>query len=181
MRTRHELELLWRDSPAQPRDRGAVRLICLRTGGGEHTCPARVLVTPEGGVEGDRWSRKADASPDTQVTLMSARVAELVAGDTTPLHSAGDNFLVDLDLAEAALPAGARLRIGGAALEVSLKPHTGCGKFRDRFGAGALDWVNHEENRALRLRGVNCRVISGGEVALHDSIEVLAPYERSSG
>jgi MOSC domain-containing protein YiiM len=108
-----------------------------------------------------------------QVTLMSARIAAEVAGERVPLHSAGDNFLVDLDLSEAALPVGTRLRIGAAVVEISDKPHAGCKKFAARFGEQALRWINAEENRALRLRGVNCRVIAGGEVSVGDRIAVL--------
>ena len=50
---------------------------------------------------------------------MNVRVAELIAGDGVPLDAPGDNFLVDLDLSEEALPVGAHLRLGSALLEVS--------------------------------------------------------------
>jgi MOSC domain-containing protein YiiM len=186
MRRFDELQDLWRRSPPLPRDRGTLRLICVRTAPGQHACPDRVRVSEERGLDGDRWSARPDANRQAQVTLMSVRAAELVAGDFAPVHEAGDNFLVDLDISEEALPTGARLRIGGVVLEISAKPHTGCNKFRDRFGVDALRWVNEEEGRRLRLRGVNACVVQGGEVALHDSIEVLPPaqtelvYERSS-
>jgi MOSC domain-containing protein YiiM len=167
MRGYDELERLWRASPPPPRDRGTVRLICLRLGGGVHACPVRVRLTPEGGVEGDRWK----GSRECQVTLMNVRAAELVAADHAPLHAAGDNFLVDLDLSEEALPAGTRLRLGSALLEVSKKPHTGCSKFNARFGPDALRWVNADDRR--RLRGVNCRVAGAGDVALGDAVEIV--------
>jgi hypothetical protein len=54
------------------------------------------------------------------------------------------------------------VRVGAALLEVTAEPHLGCKKFRARFGAGALRWVNHQELRAERLRGVNLRVIDAG-------------------
>ena len=167
MRGYDELERLWRASPPPPRDRGTVRLICLRLGGGVHACPARVRLTPEGGVEGDRWK----GSQELQVTLMNVRAAELVAAEHAPLHAAGDNFLVDLDLSAEALPAGTRLRLGSALLEVSKKPHTGCSKFNARFGPDALRWVNADDRR--RLRGVNCRVVGAGDVALGDAVEIV--------
>jgi MOSC domain-containing protein YiiM len=131
-----------------------------------------VTVT-DSGVEGDRWSEAASPKVVCQVTLMSVGVASLVAGASTPLHAAGDNFLVDLDLSETALPAGAKLRLGNAVLEVSAQPHLGCRKFAERFGEDALRWVNDPANRALRLRGVNCRVVGDGEVAVGDAIEVI--------
>jgi len=146
----------------------------VRKGNGVHATPPSVIVNEQQGVEGDRWAKSQDRDPDAQVTLMAARVAELVAGEHTPFYSAGDNFYVDLDLAEEALPPGARLRIGSAVLEVSSKPHTGCKKFRERFGDEALRWVNDRMNRALRLRGINCRVVSAGEVSVGDEVAVLA-------
>jgi MOSC domain-containing protein YiiM len=153
---------------------GTVRLICVRKGDGVHECPSRVLVTVERGVEGDRWYAAANRDVRAQVTLMSARVAAKVAGDRMPLHAAGDNFLVDLDLGEAALPVGTQLRIGTALVEITDKVHAGCKKFGARFGEEALRWINAEESRALRLRGVNCRIVRSGEVAIGDRIDLLA-------
>ncbi len=172
MRSHGELERMWRESPPAPRGRGLVRLICVRAGNGVHECPEKVLVTPEGGVDGDRWTARPDRSAEQQVTVMSARVAELVTGDHAPLHAAGDNFLVHLDLSEEALPAGTRLRMGGALFEVSLAPHTGCKKFRERFGLDAMTWVNEPAQREQRVRGMNCRVLRAGVVAVGDPIEV---------
>jgi MOSC domain-containing protein YiiM len=150
-----------------------VRLICVRQAEGVHVCPPSVRVTASSGVEGDRWSAGADPDPEAQVTLMTARVAELVAADHAPLHAPGDNFLVDIDLSEQALPAGSRIRLGSAVLEISAVPHTGCAKFRERFGVDALRWVNHKDYRARRLRGLNCRVVTDGEIAVGDEIELL--------
>ena len=171
MRSFEELERLWHEDPAASRTGGRVRLICVRKPEGMKECPERVAVSTERGVEGDRWADKPGRDPEAQVTIMTTRVAELIAGDHTPLAAAGDNFLVDLDLAEAQLPAGTRLRLGGALLEVSATPHTGCKKFRERFGMDALRWVNDHQER--RLRGMNCRVLESGEVALGDRLEIV--------
>jgi MOSC domain-containing protein YiiM len=165
-----ELEQAWLSAPPLPRDRGTVLLICVRKGGGVHECPARVGVTVGEGVAGDRWSLAPERDPEAQVTLMSMRVAELVTAARTELDAAGDNFLVDFDLSEDALPAGTILTIGTARLVVSAKPHAGCRKFLDRFGGEALRWVNGIGRRERRLRGVNCRVVQSGEVALGDPI-----------
>src|SRR5205807_6046230 len=88
------------------------------------------------------------------------RATELVSTDGAPPDLPGDTFQVDFELAEDALPVGTRLRIGSALLEVSPTPHTGCKKFRERFGLDALRWVN--DNRHLRLRGLNCRSVEPG-------------------
>ena len=56
-------------------------------------------------------------------------------------------------------------------------PHTGCKKFKERFGLDALKWVN--DNRDRRLRGMNCRVVEAGAVAVGDSgRRRLAPGPR---
>jgi hypothetical protein len=126
MRTYDELESLYAAAAAtdpEPRDAGTVRLVCVRKGKGLHETPTQVAVTVERGVEGDRWFDDAERKVGQQVTLMSARVAALIAGDDIPLHMAGDNFLVDLDLSVAALPVGTRVRIGSALLEVTPDPH----------------------------------------------------------
>jgi MOSC domain-containing protein YiiM len=170
--TADELESAWAGLPRAPRGRGSVRLICVRRGDSVHECPNRVLVTPERGVEGDRWVTGERPNLDAQVTLMNVRVVEFIRGDRLPLDTAGDNFLVDLELAEDALPPGTRLRIGTALLEVSPTPHTGCKKFSERFGLEALKWVNDHGDR--RLRGMNCRVVEPGWVAVGDDV-VAAP------
>lgn len=178
MRTIDELESLWRAAAPAPRDRGEVRLICLRKGGGVHETPEAAQVTARAGILGDRWAdRRPGSDPDgaTAVTLINAAVAELVAADHQPLHAAGDNLVVDLDITVEALPAGTRLAIGDAILRVSEEPHTGCSNFRDRFGLDALKWVSTPEGRARRLRGVNCSVVRPGVVRVGDAIEVRRP------
>jgi MOSC domain-containing protein YiiM len=50
----------------------------------------------------------------------------------------------------------------------------GCGKFAQRFGAGAMRFVNSTMGRQLRLRGVNARVIQSGTVCVGDAASKLA-------
>ena len=173
MRSYDELEDLWRQTAVAPRGAGEVRLIVVRAGGGSHATPAEVVVTVAEGVSGDRWVTGTIRRQSCQVTLMSVAVAELVTAGATPLHEPGDNFLVDLDLSETGLPAGSRIRLGSALLEVTDTPHLGCRKFQARFGAEALRWVNAREHRARRLRGVNCRVVEGGVVRIGDPALLL--------
>jgi MOSC domain-containing protein YiiM len=169
--TIEEFDAAWAAVDPAPRGSGTVRLICLRLGDGVHETPDRADVTVDGGVTGDRWAAGDRPDLDAQVTLMNVRVTELIADDGVPLDTPGDNFLVDLELAEDALPTGTRLRIGSALLEVSPAPHTGCKKFRERFGLEALTWVN--AHRDLRLRGMNCRVLESGSVAVGDPVSVV--------
>jgi MOSC domain-containing protein YiiM len=48
----------------------------------------------------------------------------------------------------------------------------GCRKFNTRYGVEALQWVNHRKHDARRLRGVNCRVLADGGVAVGDAVRV---------
>jgi hypothetical protein len=184
MRTFEELESAWASLPPAPRAAGSVRALCVRREPGVHDSPDAVQVGVQDGVAGDRWSfgwQARDPERTAQVTLMNAAVAELVAAGRHPLHEAGDNIVVDFDISAEHLPVGSRIRVGEAVLEVSEVPHTGCSKFAARFGQDALRWVNWRHWRARRLRGMNCRVVSGGTVRVGDVIERLSvPTTRAA-
>lgn len=132
------------------------------------------------GLVGDTWkarpsSRTPDRSahPDMQITIMNARVIELVARRQDRWPLAGDQLFIDLDLGAANLPAGTRLALGTAVLEVTPQPHTGCDKFVERFGLAAMKFVNSPTGRALNLRGINARVVQGGAVRTGDRARKL--------
>jgi MOSC domain-containing protein YiiM len=158
---------------APPRDAGRLALIVARGDDGSRATPERSWLTREGGVPGDAWQRDCPEKRDTQITVMRVDVARLFANGQ-PLSIFGDNLLVDLDLSGANLPAGSRLRVGGALLEVSPEPHTGCLKFRQRVGADALRLTAAPRFRAQNLRGIHVSVVEPGEIALGDAIEVLS-------
>jgi hypothetical protein len=174
VRTRDQLQRLYAELPPAPRARGSVDLLVIRTAPGQHETPSAVEVTCDQGMVGDRWVKGWRWSRDVerQLTLMMTRVAELVC-DGQPLHLPGDNMLVNLELGADALPIGSRLRAGAAVLEVTKKPHNGCKKFLARFGEDALGWINDEQGRARKLRGINCRVIEPGMIRVGDTIEVV--------
>jgi MOSC domain-containing protein YiiM len=107
---------------------------------------------------------------------MNARVAALVAGPAKERWAlAGDQLYVDLDLSEANLPPGTLLAVGSAVIEVTALPHTGCVKFAARFGREAMRFVNTADGRALRLRGMNARVVTAGTVRPGDVVTKTAP------
>jgi MOSC domain-containing protein YiiM len=83
---------------------------------------------------------------------------------------AGDQLYLDLDLSEANLPPGTRLAIGEAVVEVTELPHTGCVQFSARFGADALRWISTPAGRAMRMRGMYVRVVSGGAISAGDIV-----------
>jgi hypothetical protein len=156
-----------------PAGRGRVTLIVLRTAGEGRQTPDRAELCPERGVVGDRWFLSPERSLETQVTLMNARVLEVACAGRARPEQAGDNLVVDLELSEAALGVGARLRAGTALLEVTAKPHTGCAKFSARFGSEVLRWANNAVGRSQRRRGVHCRVVEAGVVEPGSPVEVL--------
>lgn len=167
-----ELEAGLRALPPAPTDRGRLALIVARRADGARESPERVRLSVAGGVPGDRWGRRHRDRPELQLAVIRRDVAELLAGGQ-PMELAGDNLYVELDLSSANLPAGSRLRVGGATVEVTPEPHDGCLKFKGRFGADALRLVSQKARRDQNLRGVYWRVVEDGEVSVGDSIEVL--------
>ena len=130
------------------------------------------------GLAGDTWSQRTskrtdDGSPhpDMQLNVINARVSRLLAADDDSVRAlAGDQLHVDLDLSGANLPAGTRLRLGSAIIEVTDQPHTGCAKFTERFGLAAHRWVNSPDGRELNLRGINAKVVQAGTVATGNTV-----------
>ena len=172
-----ELEAGLGDIRRSPADNGNLRLIVRRPAVDRRELLETAQLDTEQGLVGDSWrargsKRTADGSadPEAQITLMNSRVAALLAGSSDGWSAAGDQLYVDLDLAESNLPAGMRLALGDAVLEVSAVPHTGCAKFSGRFGLDALRFVSTREGRELRLRGLNARVVQGGTIRLGDLI-----------
>lgn len=169
--TMDQFEAAWQIQPQPPTDEGVVRLLVRRLVDEGRETPQRAALTLDGGLAGDRWALRQPLRPAQQITLMNVSAARLVAGDRLELP--GDNVLVDLDLSEANLPPGQHITLGTAVLEISAKPHLGCKKFVRRFGQGAMEWVNQDPGRARRMRGVNCRILEAGEVAVGDRVIVL--------
>jgi MOSC domain-containing protein YiiM len=87
---------------------------------------------------------------------------------------AGDQLYVDLDLSAGNLPAGTRLQVGTAVVEVTELPHTGCVKFVERFGPDAGRWVNAGRGRDINARGINATIVTGGTVRVGDVVSKLA-------
>ena len=132
------------------------------------------------GLVGDNWktrgsSRTVDGSahPEMQLNVMNARVIALLAQEKERWQLAGDQLFIDLDISMENLPPGRRLAIGTAVIEVTEQPHTGCAKFMARFGKEALKFVNSAEGKALRLRGMNARVVEAGVIRVGDVVKKL--------
>jgi hypothetical protein len=166
-----------RQSPA---DAGVLELIVRRPDVGVREALEEAELDPAVGLVGDSWRarssrRTPDGSPhpDMQLNVMNARVAALVAQHKERWALAGDQLFVDLDLSEANLPAGTRLSLGSAVIEVTSQPHTGCRKFVERFGVDATTFVNSVERQDLHLRGINARVVQRGTIRVGDVAKKL--------
>ncbi len=182
IRTLAELESALDHLRAAPADAGTLSLVVRRPERLAREVLDEAVVDETDGVVGDNWLSRATSRAvaagrhlDGQVTVMSARMVGLLGDTDAERALAGDQLYVDLDLSHDNLPAGSRIQVGDdVVLEVSAKPHAGCKKFLARFGADAVAFVNSEEGRRLRLRGLNARVVRGGVVRVGDDVRRLA-------
>ncbi len=179
-RTAAELDAGLEEIRRSPSDAGVVELIVRRPDVDRREEPTEARLDPAVGLVGDSWKARGSrhtedgaAEVGRQLTLMNARAAALVAGDPSRRALAGDQLYVDLDLGGDNLPAGTRLQVGDAVLEVSPLPHTGCAKFVERFGPAAGRWVNTGPGRELNLRGINALIVSAGTVRVGDGVNKL--------
>jgi len=176
-RTTDELDTHLDDIRRAPLDVGEIQLIVARPDTGERVALDEADLDTALGLVGDSWfvrgssaTPDGSANPEAQLTIMNARAVAAVAGERAYWALAGDQVYADLDISITNLPPGTRLRLGTALVEVSAKPHTGCAKFTQRFGLDAMRWVNNDEGKELRLRGMNCRVLEPGRFAIGDTI-----------
>lgn len=169
--TMPELEAGLDEIRLSPKDEGTLEMIVRRPGVDEREVLEEAELHLLDGLVGDNWkvrgsSRTSDGSahPEMQLNIMNARVIALVAQHKERWPLAGDQLFIDLDLSEENLPAGTRLAIGPAVIEVTAQPHTGCKKFVSRFGPDAMMFVNSAVGKQLHLRGINARVVRPGMI-----------------
>jgi hypothetical protein len=165
------------DIDAAPADLGRLERIVRRPAVNERELVATAELDPVVGLVGDDWQARGSkampdgsADPEAQLTVISTRVLRALEPDESRWPVAGDQLYVDLDLRVDTLPAGSRLAIGDAIIEISAKPHTGCDKFAARFGIDALAWISTPVGKAHRMRGLNARIVEGGTIAVGDVI-----------
>lgn len=179
-RSRPELEAGLENIRRSPINVGTLEMIVARPAVDARDVLEEGRLDLERGLVGDSWRVRGSSStpdgsahPDAQLTVMNARAAALVAGTADHGGLAGDQLYVDLDLSTARLPAGSRLQIGEAVIEITAKPHRGCAKFAARFGNEALRFVNTGEGPALGLRGRNAKVVVPGVIRRGDTVRLV--------
>lgn len=178
--TLEELEAGLDEIRQSPKDEGVLELIVRRPLIDEREVLAEGELNLADGLVGDNWrlrgsSRTPDGSshPEMQLNIMNARAVALVAQHKDRWPLAGDQLFLDMDLSVENLPAGTRLAIGSAAVEVTAQPHTGCKKFVARFGLDAMKFVHSDVGKHLRLRGINARVVQPGVIRIGDMVKKI--------
>jgi len=172
-RSRAEIEAGLQALPAPPKDRGRLVLIVRRHPDGHRETLTSVQLLPEEGLPGDGWNRRPPRKIEAQLAVMRFDIAKLLAAEQS-VTLAGDQLFVDLDISAENLPAGSRLRVGAALVEMTPEPHDGCLKFKGRFGQDALNFVQAKATRHENRRGVYWKVIEAGEVSEACPIEVVS-------
>lgn len=175
--TMAELEAGLDDIRRSPQDNGVLRMIVRRPAIDEREILQQGELDLVEGLVGDTWNSRGStrtddgsAHPDMQLNMMNSRAIALLAQDEDRWQLAGDQLFVDMDLSDTNLPPGTRLSLGTAVVEVTDQPHTGCKKFKARFGLDALKFVNSPVGKQLHLRGINAKVVQPGVIRLGDVV-----------
>jgi hypothetical protein len=178
--TIEQLDRLCCSLPPHPTAVARVNSLCMRPGPDLREERTSLEFCPERGAIGDRWEHRTwlylpNGKPDprVQVAICNSRVLALIQAATGIRHHPGDTVFTDLDLSSQNLPAGTRLRVGLAVLEISDVENDACAKFAAHYGAPVLEWIRLPQNRPLRLRGLFARIVSGGLVHVGDLIVKL--------
>jgi len=178
--TTEELEAGMKDIYLSPKDNGAIEMIVRRPEDEKREVLSEAKLDLTEGLVGDNWKARGSKStsdgsahPEMQINIMNSRMIALLAQEKERWQLAGDQLFIDMDLSAENVPAGTRLALGSAILEITAKPHSGCKKFAARFGQDAIIFVNSPLGKELHLRGVNTKVIQSGTIRVGDIVKKI--------
>ena len=163
-----------------PNDNTLVDMIVCRPSEGDRKILQEGFLDKGKGLEGDNWIDRGSSKtpdgcshPDMQLNIMNSRSVALIAQHKNRWQLAGDQLFIDINLSDKNIPAGTRLSIGDAIIEVTAIPHNGCKKFTERFGMDAVKFVNSPIGKELHLRGVNAKIIKSGKINAGDTVKKI--------
>ena len=126
-----------------PTDHGVVELVTARPAVDERVVLDVAELDPEVGLVGDSWLGRGSrhtpdgaAHPLMQLTIMNARVAALLSASVDRWPHAGDQLYVDLELGPDYVPAGTRLAVGTAVVELAGGPRPQSARHQRPCGDG---------------------------------------------
>jgi len=164
-----------------PTDQGNLELIVIRPEEDQRKELEEGMLDEKQGLIGDNWASRGSskttdgsAHPGMQINIMNSRVIELITREKEDWKMAGDQLFVDFNLSKDNVPPGTQISLGGAVLEVTSVPHTGCKKFSQRFGVKALKFISTAEGKQWQLRGINARVVKSGKIKVGEIITKVA-------
>ncbi len=121
----------------------------------------RVLAEQDKGLVGDRHH----GAPLRQVTIQaSGELAEAAANIGRPIEAGRTRRNITISADSVQLKTGHRWSIGSVELEVT-RETAPCALMEELFGAGAIEALKHRA-------GVACRVVTGGEIAVGDTVDL---------
>lgn len=175
-----ELEAGLEDIYLSPKNDGCIEMIVCRPEVEKREVLLEAKLDLIEGLVGDNWKARGSTStadgsahPEMQLNIMNSRVVALLAQEQERWQLAGDQLFIDMDLSDKNLPAGTRLALGSAIIEITARPHNGCKKFAARFGQDAIKFVNSPRGKELHLRGLNARVIQSGIIRVGDVVKKI--------
>ncbi len=168
--TTEEIEMNLSKVLESPKDNGILNLIVRRPKENAREVLEAGELDTKKGLVGDDWLTD-DGNAEAQLAIMNSRIIDLLAQGAERWKLAGDQLFIDLNLTDENLPAGTRLAIGSAIIEVTPKPHNGCRKFVERFGLDAMKFVNSTVGKHYHLRGIYSRVVQSGTIRQGDAVK----------
>jgi hypothetical protein len=169
--TTEEIEMNLGKVLESPNDHGTLELIVCRPREDAREVLETGELDAENGLVGDCWLTYNGGDTETQLAIINSRLIELLAQSPERWKLAGDQLYLDLTLTDDNLPAGTRLQIGSAIIEITPAPHNGCKKFVERFGLDAMKFVNSKVGKQYHLRGIYAKVIESGTIRRGDSVK----------